>query len=210
MKNFHIIKSILCLLLLSNVSCADNEKQSQKDLQNLFYKYHLKNSTIEKSKNEIEIISSKEIHSYYNGVFYKIKGTNELYFGITDKNKILSINHLQGKEKSSLFNKSNCIIRSNNKGNTKSQDIDDCFTFFAGEFPYQGYTQLEFKWDCSNKDVASENLLEGKYFFFLKEGENHEICNLRAKKEDGQFVNITYDINNKLFKKTTNILTVSR
>ena len=197
--------------MLLNLSCSDNEKQTQKNIQNLFYKYHLKNSKNNKLKNGIKIIISKNLNTRYKGVLYKIKSINKLYFGIINNhNAIVSIYRLRGKETASLFTNSNCIVLLDSKKNIipQEEEEEDCFTFFIGEFPYQEYTDLELEWNCSKTEVVSENLIEGKYFFFFKEGLNNKICNIKALKNNEQDVNINYNIKNSSFIKKTTTNTV--
>ena len=192
------IKYIICFSLLLNLSCTDNKK----DIQSIFYKYHLKNSQTNNSKNEIKIILSKNLNSKFNGVLYRIKNTNKLYFGIINvNNDIVSITRLKGKETASIFNNYNCIVRLDSEKNIIPEKEDNCFTFFIGEFPYQEYSEIELEWNCSKTDLVSENLIEGKYFFFFKEGLNNIICNLKARNNNEQNVNIIYNIKDGSFIK---------
>lgn len=105
----------------------------------------MKNSKTNDLKNEIKIITSKNLNTKYRGIFYKIKNTNKLYFGIIDnyQNNIVSIKRLTGKKTASLFNNSNCIVLLDSKKNIIPQEEENCFTFFIGEFPYQNYSDLE-------------------------------------------------------------------
>lgn len=51
--------------------------------------------------------------------------------------------------------------------------------------------------------MISENLIEGKYFFFFKKGLDNKICNLKALKNNEQDLIIFYNTKDRSFTKTT-------
>ena len=206
-KNNNILKIIIFyFILLLILSCSDKENHTQTKVENLLYNFHMKNSSTKELKNGIEILISKNINLKYKVLFYKIKDSNKFYFGFIDNNNfIIKIIKLKERKTISMFKNKACFVLK--KESILPQESDYCFTFFIGKIPYNGYSKIELEWNCSKKDITSEKLIKGKYFFFLKEGSS-QICNIKLINNEGQTENIFYNIENGLFTKKTTTNTV--
>jgi len=197
--NFIKNSKILLIFILVISSCYDNEtNRDKRELENLLLKFHMKHSPSKKLEKGINLLISKNINLEYNALFYKIKNSNNFYLGFIDNHKnIIKVIKLKRNENISMFDNNLCIIK------PEESDNNDCFTFFIGEIPFEGYSNIELEWNCSKKSLSNEKLINKKYYFFLKKGLKHNICNIKLIDSKGQTENLTYNIENGLFKKST-------
>jgi len=196
-------KGVSYFIILLALSCSDSENHSPNELEILLNDFHLKNSQTNKLENGIDLLISKDFNLEYKGLFYKIKDTNEFYFSYIDNNKnIIKVVKLKGKETVSIFDNNQCfVLFDKNKKSIIPKKDDDCFTIFIGEIPYAGYSNIELEWNCSSKSVTTEKLIDGKYFFFVKEGLGDNICNIKLISKEGRTETISYNPENGLFRK---------
>lgn len=54
--------------------------------------------------------------------------------------------------------------------------------------------KIGLEWNCSKKDINTQELIDGKYYFFIKKGENNTICNIFLVDSIEKHTNISYDI----------------
>ncbi|MGB6151393.1 MAG: hypothetical protein WBG48_05325 [Pricia sp.] len=157
--------------------------------------YHLKQNPSKKLENGIRLLISKKIKSQYNAVFYKIESTNEFYLGFADnENTIVDVIKFRKGANVSMFENNLYIIK------PKEKNSDVTFTFFVGEVPFDGYSNMELEWNCSEDDSTSVPLVDNKYYFLLKNGLHHNICNIRLVDSEEKSINLTYNVRKGLTK----------
>ena len=196
-------KGVSYFIILLALSCTDSENHSPNELEILLNNFHIRHSQMNKLEKGSELLISKDLNSEFKGLFYKIKDTDEFYFSYMDNNKnIVKAIKLKGKETVSIFNNNQCfVLFDKKKKSIIPKKDDDCFTIFIGEIPYSGYSNIELEWNCSNKSVTKEKLIDGKYFFFFKEGVGDNICNIKLIDKEGKTANVLYDPESGLFRK---------
>jgi hypothetical protein len=136
-------------------------------------------------------------------LFYKINNSNKFYLAFIDNyENIIKVTKLRDMETVSLFDNNQCFVLYNKvEKSIIPQEEEVCFSFFIGEIPFEGYSNIELDWNCSNSSIITEKLIEGKYFFFFKESLGDNICNIKLISKDGKKEDISYNLENSSFIK---------
>jgi hypothetical protein len=193
-----LLKTIIILFLLQSLifSCSNETEKIESETKNLLISFHNKNEKSQETKQELEILIFKKIDKKLSAVFYNTKTNNNFYVGfISNNEKILKVIQLDKRDNVSIFDNSICSINDNGVEN------DICFTLFAGEIPYEGYSSITLDWNCSKKTSTNEELVKNKYFFFLKKGKELNICNIKFITKEGKVENFDYKISEGIFDK---------
>lgn len=187
-----IYRILSFFFLLVIFGCSNNTIENQ--LRNYHYKFY---PTPELS-NGVKLILKREINPEFFGILYNINKTDKFYYGfINEYNDIIKIFILNRKESHSDFNNLNCLIKK--KENELNIILDEelsCYSIFVGEVPFDGFSKIELKWNCSEKDVDTQELIDGKYYYFIKKGKDNTICNIALFDKQGQKINISYNSEN--------------
>jgi hypothetical protein len=192
-KLFNNLNKVLFYLftLLILVSC--NQTSLEKDI----LVYHSKNYPTSDLSNGIEIITQKEIDTYLIGVFYKIKDSDKYFYGyFNSENSSLKTVKIRHRESISDFYNKGCLVNIPNNINS------NCYSIFVGKIPLDGYTSIELEWNCSRNELEKQELIDGKYYYFIKENKDQEICNIRLTTNEGEQLEMLYDpLNGKWTEK---------
>ena len=202
-KAKYVAKLLLIFIIISLLTnCSEKENRESEDIKNKLYSFHSKDYETIDLARDLEIIIVKRIDVNFRGIFYKIKDTH--YYGfIGNSDNIISVKKLKFGEYHSVYDKNQCFVQlTNDRKTIKPQKEDFCFTLFIGEIPKGNYSKIEIDWNCSEK--SSEELVNGKYFFFFRKNAGDEICNLKVKKKNGDVEDIVYNNFSQTFEFENN------
>lgn len=194
-----ITKSVLLIGTIIVLGCTQEQPSYESTLQS----HHLKVSQQDQTDNTLRVLVTKPLNANFEGVFYKFESSNKYYFAIVeDKEKVINVIDLKGQESVSLFRNKRCFVLFNKSTSAIiPEESEYCFSLFLGKIPYEGYTDIQLEWNCSKDLGEREQLIDGKYFFFIKESLDNQVCNLTLINSSGKAERLAYNQSTGLFGK---------
>jgi len=200
MNPHRILKIIFFSLFI--IACQ-NENGTNKDalkIESILLKYHLKHTPNKNLNKGINLLISKNIDLEYRALFYQVKNSKRFYIAFMDTSEnILNVVKLKKNQIASMFDNNLCIIKSKKQEGNDTNSNYICFTVFAGEVPFEGYSEIDLEWNCSKEATTNQTLVKNKYFLFLKNDLGQNICNISISNSKGQVKNLKYNKENSVF-----------
>ncbi len=117
-----------------------------------------------------------------------------LHYGIIAKDdKVQKVFKIKNKLSNTDFFNQGCMVDKNSKSNDLKNQLP-CYTVFVGEVPFENYSRIKLNWNCSNDDFEEKTLINGKYFFFIKNKKDVKICNIVLINERNEETRTEYDV----------------
>jgi len=178
---------LLVILIAFNFGCSDDT------LKNNIIQYHFALKSNTKAVGNVEVIEKKSIDSKFSAILYELNNETLHYGILTKDDKILKVFKVKNKLSNTDFFNQGCMVNSKGESNNLQNQLP-CYTVFVGEVPFENYSKIKLNWNCSNDDYEDQALINGKYFFFIKNKKDVKVCNIVMINDKNEETRTEYDV----------------